>query len=148
MLNGDRLTPAWFAKSDVTMLVFYKQACQTCSWIVPLLHRFYQLQQPGQDWLVLVSQDPADMSEEWVTRIAPEIPVAIDYPDYRLSRLLAFTTVPAFFLIDSAGVIMRHSEGFVREELLKMVRTAVEQNRLADIPFYPVSDHIPLMKPG
>ena len=92
------------------VLFFFETDCPSCRLSVPYLKRL-------ADWLgdsaavVGISQDPADVTREIVSRLGIHFPILLD-ADLSVSRLYDPLAVPTLFLLDSEGRIVRHHTGF------------------------------------
>ncbi len=147
MVNHRRFTRQWLQSYPLTLLVFYKQSCDTCTFIIPYLNRFY-LKSGGSNCMVLISQDSFPETDAFVQKLKIEMPVAVDHPDYPLSRLLNFNGVPANYLVDSSGKVIAAGEGFLREEMVGFIQQLQKENRLKPADLFLPGEEIPLFKPG
>ncbi len=97
------------------VLFFFETDCPSCRLSVPYLKRL-------ADWLddsaavVGISQDPADVTREIVSRLGIDFPVLLD-ADLSVSRLYDPLAVPTLFLLDCDGRIVRHHTGFEKASL-------------------------------
>ena len=147
LLDNRRFTPEWFAARPLTLLVFYKQSCDTCTFLIPYLNRFYRNADAG-DSIVLISQDSFPQTETFVRKREIKIPVAVDHPDYLLSRQFDFNGVPASYLVDASGKVVAEGEGFLREETIDFVNQLRTANRLKLADLFLPGEEIPPFKPG
>ncbi len=148
LLHGGMFSEAVWQAHPLTLLVFYKQSCQTCLFLLPYLNAFYRRLPGRTENLLLVSQDAPAETREFVRRLGLELPVALDYPEYALSRHCNFTAVPALFLIGPSGEILQGSEGFVREEVVAMLDRWKQANRVKAAPLFDDPAAVPAFRPG
>ncbi len=147
-LDGRRFTRQVFRKHPENLLIFYKQSCPSCHFVIPYLNWFYQKQPTKGTYLLLVSQDYQESARAYCQEMELEIPVAVDYPEFQLSRYFDFYSVPAAYLINSRAEVLWQAEGMIRDEYQEIFRRLVQANGLKDIPLFPRLETIPPLKPG
>ena len=148
LMQGGKLLAEFWRENPQTVLVFYKQSCQTCLFLLPFLNDFYRRLPHPVNNLLLISQDSPEESREFARRMSLVPPIAIDYPEYIYSKYFDFTAVPAIFLISSEGNILQRSEGFWKEEFVDILESWKRANRFDAVPVFDNPEKIPLLKPG
>ncbi len=148
LLQGGKLSAEFWRENPQTVLVFYKQSCQTCLFLLPYVEEFYRRLPAPVDSLLLVSQDDPAETRDFVHRMGLSLPVALDYPEYALSRTLNFQGVPAIFLLDREGKVLQKSEGFIREEFTRLLERWKRANGVDEVVLFENPAEIPAFRPG
>jgi peroxiredoxin len=129
------------------LLAFYKDDCPTCRFTFPFLQRLHA--QAGKAILVAgISQDTVDRARSWAADLGLDFPIAVDAPDYPVSRRYALRAVPTLVGVDAAGRVVAVEEGFRKEALRDL---AGRLAGLAGAPapvLYREGEEIPALKPG
>jgi hypothetical protein len=116
--------------------------CGTTRLALPYLIRMHQRRGQGSA-VVVVLQDDAASAGALLAGTEADMPVRLDPDPYPLSRELGLTTVPTFYLVDPAGVVVRAAEGFQRAALEEMaLRLGVSG------PLFTAGDAAPALRPG
>lgn len=136
------------AQNPLSLLIVYKQSCPTCSFLLHHLREWIMRLGSDIPALLLVSQDSAAETAAFWEHLKMPLPVAVDSPNFTLSGELDFQTVPATFLVNKAGKILKKSEGFLRDEFIDITEQWLASNQFADIPVFGKPEKIPVLKPG
>jgi len=129
------------------LLAFYKDECPTCRFTFPFLQRLHE-QVGGAALLAGISQGDAGRARAWGEELGLRFPIAVDAPDYPVSRRYELIAVPTLFAVDAGGLIVRAEVGFRKEALAAL---ASELAALAGAPrpeLYRAGEQIPVLKPG
>lgn len=115
------------------LLAFFETDCPTCRLLLPYLKNLPKVQG--------ISQDDPDSTRALVQELRLPYAVIVDQ-DLELSRRYDPETVPALFLIDDAGNVLRKSIGFDKGDLNELAAA------LGVGPVAPPYDGNPERKPG
>ena len=135
---GQKAPPSSLYRPDgaPVLVVVLETDCPTCRLTVAYLNRL------AKDARVIgVSQDSEDETRQFVEQMSITIPVAIDH-DLTLSRAYDPTVVPALFLLDGEGRVVRAEIGFDKETLNAIAAA------MGYAPIAEVYDGAPASKPG
>ncbi len=145
---GAKLSLGELRKSRSSLIIFYKSGCDASVYLVDLLNDFWRRLDLRQPVFWLVSQDSPEETRQFLTAKNIQLPAALDFPDYRLSRQLDFQNVPASYLLDPSGKILSESTGFVKDEFQMMVKRVAIENGSGDVPVFQDGREIIPFKPG
>ena len=112
-LQGNRLG---LTDRAPVLLVFFKVSCPTCQFTLPFLERIYREKTEAVD-VVLVSQDDAETTREFLREFKVTIPALVDDEDanFPASNAYGLSHVPSLFLIDRERSIVGSGTGFDRK---------------------------------
>ena len=146
--EGTLLDHRWLGQRPATLLMVYKSSCATSLFALEILQQVWQ--RVSLPWALglLISQDDPESTRTLVKRHGIRFPVVVDFPEYRLSRRLGFTTVPALYLVNRHAEILRQVQGFVRAEYETILERLFEAHRLSVREVFPDAASIPPLKPG
>ncbi len=147
-IDGGTLSLSDIQQRPATLLVFYKASCDTSVYALKLLNDFGRRRTSSDPLIYLISQDPPGETEAFIRRESLRLPVAVDYPEYRLSRQLDFRSVPAWYLVDGQGNIPGRSEGFVRTEVEHLLEELFRKNGQDLPPIFADPESVPALRPG
>src|SRR5215467_6885033 len=99
-----------------TLLAFIETDCPACRLTLPYLNRLAEAIGESVANVIAVSQDGVGPTRKLVSEMEITFPVIIDH-DLNISRLFDPRFVPALFLIDPEGKIVRAEVGFDKTEL-------------------------------
>ncbi len=145
---GPKLSLRELRKSRSSLIIFYKAGCDASVYLVDLLNDFWRRLDLRQPVFWLVSQDSPEETRQFLTAKNIQLPAALDFPEYRLSRQLDFQSVPALYLLDRSGKILFRSAGFSREEFQMMANQVAVENENDGIPVFREERAVVPFKPG
>jgi len=148
MADGNLFSNETLKLNRANLLVFYKRSCPTCTMFLPYLTDYLNRFEQPPGGIFLISQDSLDTTLSFIKENAIKIPVVIDTPDYRLSRLLNLDTVPAFYLLSASGELRQSFQGFFRDEVIEMMANFENLNKISHQPFFQNLRGIPVLVPG
>lgn len=120
-----------------TLLVFFETDCPTCQLALPYLNAL-----AGGSLQVLgISQDGEAATREFTAGMGLAFPVEVDR-GLKLSRVYGPASVPAMFLLDEAGCVLRTLTGFDKAGLNDLAAA------LGHAAIAPEHDGAPAWKPG
>jgi hypothetical protein len=94
------------------LLVFLEADCPTCRLSIPYLNKLAR--QAAR--VIGICQDPEPMTRQFAEQMAAAFPINADH-GLQLSRAYDPVAVPAFFLVNSEGAVVRTHIGFDKDEL-------------------------------
>ena len=111
-------TPRGLTERAPVLLVFFKVSCPTCQFTLPFLERIYREKTEPVD-VLLVSQDDAETTREFLSEFQITIPALIDdeNANYPASNAYGLSHVPSLFLIDGERSIAGAGMGFEKHGL-------------------------------
>jgi peroxiredoxin len=139
-VNGGETTLHSLLAKGKVLLVFFKISCPTCQLTLPFLERLHQ---GGRVAVTGISQDDADDTAAFSTRLGLTFPMLLDLEEtnYLTSNAFQITTVPSLFLVSEAGAIEWTLHGFSRKALEAL------GHRVESTVFRP-EDRVQELKPG
>ena len=139
MLQQGELAPSVPAlqSGKPALLVFFETDCPTCQLALPYLNSLSQ----DSIQVLGISQDDQASTREFVQQLHISFPVEVDH-DLKLSRAYDPQTVPAMFLLDESGRVVRSVGGFDKAGLNELAAA------LGHPPIAPEHDGNPAWKPG
>src|ERR1700741_4995582 len=93
------------------LLVFLETDCPTCRLAIPYLNKLARQSVP----VIGISQDSEILTRQFAEQTSIAFPVEVDR-DLQMSRAYDPVAVPAFFLINTDGHVIRTQIGFSKEE--------------------------------
>ncbi len=147
-LDGTKSSLQELVPGSASLWIFFKQTCDTSLFFLDLLLKFWENFPDRQPPVYLISQDSLPETQSFFKNKGGNIPVFIDAPDFALSKRLNFRSVPASFLIDAGGCVLRSEEGFVRDALSEMIEAVLQKNQFAPVPVWDDPARIPILRPG
>jgi len=128
-VDGQWVTHQFVRAHNLSLIVFYKRSCHASQLALRLLAGFEVAADISavSHRLLFVSQDPLSVTRDFLTALNISVPVAIDFPDYALSKQLGFQSVPAFFEVNASGGVENHWEGFDRSLLLHFFKKIMDE---------------------
>jgi peroxiredoxin len=130
-----------------TLLVFIETDCPTCHLTLPYLVRLSDALNQSGARVIAVSQDPEEVTQQLVERMAITFPVVIDH-DLAISRLFDPQIVPTFFVLDGDGKITRTEVGFDKAFLNDIAGKIALASGLPPTVIADHYDGAPASKPG
>src|SRR5258708_1420005 len=94
------------------LLVFLETDCPTCRLAIPYLNKLARQSAP----VIGISQDSEPLTRQFAEQTSIAFPVEVDR-DLQISLAYDPVAVPAFFLINADGHVIRTQIGFNKEEL-------------------------------
>jgi hypothetical protein len=125
-----------------TLVAVGHSDCGTTRLLLPYVQRMHERRGPGSS-VVLVLQDDAATARALLSDLDVDLPVRLEPEPYPLSSELGLATVPTLFLVSSAGLIERASEGFQRAAIEDLA-----QRLGVPPPFFLPADPAPALRPG
>src|SRR5205807_7344499 len=119
------------------LLVFFETDCPTCQLALPYLNSLAQ----SSVQILGISQDDEESTRAFVQQLHISFPVEVDH-GLKLSRSYDPQSVPAIFLLDSSGHLVRSITGFDKAGLNDLAA------ELGQPPIAPEHDGNPAWKPG
>ena len=114
-LQGESWTLQDELRQGPVVLVFFKISCPTCQLTIPFLDR---LAKNSAARIVLVSQDDAQGTKQFLDHFHVQLPVVMDeLKVYPASNAYGITHVPSLFVVEVDGGISWALNGFHRTEL-------------------------------
>lgn len=130
------------------LLVFLETDCPTCRLAVPYLERLAEALGPEHaDRVVAVSQDGEPETRELVDTYGVSFPVLRD-AGLDVSRAFDPPSVPAFFLVDADGTVLRSSVGFEKAEINALAGALLTSAGREAHVVAEADDGAPELKPG
>jgi peroxiredoxin len=129
------------------LLAFFKDECPTCRFIFPFLQRLHE-QLGGAALVAGISQDDVPRARAWSDELRITFPIAVDAPDYPVSRRYGLLAVPTLYAVDTDGVIVRAEEGFRKDRLEALALDLAERSGAARPELYRAGEQVPVLKPG
>ena len=126
-----------YRPGEKALLVFFETDCPTCQLALPYLNAL-----AGSGVQVIgLSQDDDGCTQEFIREMGIAYPVAMD-DDLRLSRAYDPQSVPAIFLLDEQGAVVKSLVGFDKAGLNELAAS------FGRAPIAPAEDGAPAWKPG
>ncbi len=135
------------AKGPV-FLVFVKESCPTCQFILPFVNRIYLNYPRWKVSIAIIAQEHPRLARKMVQEFDVLVPVLLDQDPYPVSDLYRLSFVPSFLYISSKGEIERVIESFSRENLKDINQRIAQQSGLKAQSFLGPQEGIPFFRPG
>jgi len=145
-LDGKTLRLKDLLKGGPAVLVFWKAGCRACDLAFPYLGRLAEL--VPEVPVIAVGQETAESARAYVERLSIRLPVALDGPDYAVSRLYDPAFTPTIFLVGPDGTIIFKSEGFSKADLNALAARVGELVGRPVPEVAPAEDGVPAFRPG
>tara|TARA_B100001123_G_scaffold446151_2_gene599699 strand:+ start:1086 stop:2723 length:1638 start_codon:yes stop_codon:yes gene_type:complete len=130
-----------------TLLFFFKYDCETCSLTAPLIERLHQAL-AGQALKVIgISQNPISETTEFIEQHQLTFQVVLD-TNLEVSADYGFDAVPAVVLADRSRQVGFSFEGFVKQELLELIRLTAASCSTPPPEIVRTEDQLPEHRPG
>ena len=137
VIEAGQLAPYYSGTGTATLMVFFETDCPTCQLALPYLNAL-----DGQKVRVRgISQDDDAATGKFMRQLGITFQVEVDR-DLRLSRAYDPQSVPAMFLLDTAGRVQRSIVGFDKAALNELAA------ELGHSPIASEHDGAPAWKPG
>jgi peroxiredoxin len=122
LAGGGRRSLTELLEAGPVLLAFYKASCPTCQLTLPYLQRL----QGGRFQIYAVSQNEADVVEEFNSAFDIDLPTLIDPAGegYVVSNAFGITHVPTMFLIEQDQSISWAWSGFHKAQLESLAERA------------------------
>ncbi len=130
-----------------TLIFFFKHDCATCDLTAPLIEQLHRALGPHGLRVTGVSQDPAADTAGFVNRHGLSFDVALD-ADLTVSADYGFDAVPALVLAGQARRVRHSFEGFVKQDLIALIREAAGACGVAAPEIVRDEDGLPDHRPG
>lgn len=145
-LDGTTIRLGDLLKAGPVILVFWKSGCRACDLAFPYLERLAEL--VPEVPVIAVGQETADSARTYLVRTGLRLRVALDGPDYAVSRLYDPAFTPTLLLIGPDGKVVFKGEGFSKADLNAL---AAKVGQLIGRPMpkvAPADDGVPAFRPG
>jgi peroxiredoxin len=136
-LGGGKCSLADLLTEGPVVLVFFKISCPTCQLTLPFVDR---LARAGGRF-VAISQDDAEGTRQFNTRLGIQMEMLLDGKGYPASNAYGIEYVPTFFEINQDGQIEHSFTGFVKSELEAL-------GRRFGIEAFRQGENVPALKAG
>ena len=133
--------------ADPTVLFFFKHDCATCDLTAPLVERLHGALATQGLRVVGISQDPPTETTTFIDRHHLTFGVALD-GELEVSADYGFDAVPALVLADPARRVEFSFEGFVKHDLLELIRLAAASCNTPPPEIMRDEDQLPEYRPG
>ena len=138
--HSERSAPA-------TLLFFFKHDCATCDLTAPLVERLHGALAAAGLRVVGVSQDASPEADGFVDRHGLGFAVALDI-ELEVSAEYGFDAVPALVLAGADRRVRLSFEGFVKQDLLELIRLAAAACETTVPEIVRSTDQLPAHQPG
>jgi peroxiredoxin len=139
-LDGATRSLSEILSAGPALLVFYKISCPVCQFTLPYLQR---LSASPLLQVIGISQDDAAVTRAFTQRLGVTFPTLLDLgrDGYPASNAYGLSSVPALFLVERDGAVLRSFNGFSKRDL-------EEIGARAGVPPFSPEDHVPEWKAG
>lgn len=122
-LDGGEIGLREIIANGPTLLAFFKISCPVCQMTFPYLDRIHT---PGRLPIYGISQNDPEDTRYFNERFHVGFPTLLDSEenDFPASNAFGISTVPTMFLIESDGTVSRVIEGWVRQDIESLAKTA------------------------
>ncbi len=145
-LDGETIRLADLLKAGPAVLVFWKSGCRACDLAFPYLERLAEI--APEVAVIAVGQETTDSARIYVAQTGLRLGVALDGPDYAVSRLYDPAFTPTIFLVGSDGKILFKGEGFSKADLNALAAKVGEVIGRPVPEVAPIDDGVPVFRPG
>jgi peroxiredoxin len=129
-----------------TLLAFIETDCPACRLTLPYLNRLAESIGEAAN-IIAVSQDAVGPTRKLAGEMDIAFPVVIDH-DLSISRLFDPKFVPALFLMDPEGKVVRAEVGFDKNELNEIATIMADSAGIVPAIIADAYDGAPQFKPG
>jgi peroxiredoxin len=146
-VDGKTFRSAEAREQGLLMFVFWKRTCGTCQFSFPYLQRFHE--QYGHDKFRIwgVAQENRYDVIEFAGRYSATFPQLID-ESLEITERYKPAHVPAHYLVDETGKILRFLPAFMKDEYNEIARYIAERTGVPYSPIVREEDGAPDLKPG
>ncbi|RMF57381.1 MAG: hypothetical protein D6748_11335 [Calditrichaeota bacterium] len=148
LAEGGKITDKDLSKYNTYILIFYKESCNASQLTIKVIQQLQMAFPELKEFLIFISQDPLQETQNFARKKLAGFRVAIDHPDYHLSRALGFVSVPAIYTINTQRTIQFKAEGFNKRELEQLISEAIKNNGLGEMGSFDLAENIPEWQPG
>jgi peroxiredoxin len=146
-MSGESFSLAAALRNGPVLLAFFKISCPVCQFAMPYAERLFHAAKGKKVTIIGVSQDAGKSTAAFMQEYGLTLPIALDDTNsYLASNAYGLTSVPSFFLINTAGEIEIASVGWSREEVERMYRDVMSEPNPE--PFFRPTERIPELKFG
>ena len=145
-LEGTTVRLSDLLRRGPAVLVFWKSGCRACDLAFPYLERLAELAPDVP--VIAVGQETADSARVYVAQTGLRLPVALDGPDYGVSKLYDPAFTPTIFLVGPDGKILFKGEGFSKADLNTLAAKVGELTGRPVPEVAPFDDGVPVFRPG
>jgi peroxiredoxin len=131
-----------------TLYSFFKTTCPTSAFAWPYLQRIWKSGRGGSFFVLAVSQDDPETTARFYEELGLEIPTVYDPEPWRASDALGLTTIPAFLLVDSKGVLRDYAIGFQKHKMEEFAARAARLGGGKAAALFSPEEQVPAIKPG
>ena len=130
-----------------TLLFFFKYDCKTCGLTAPLIERLHQALAAQALKVIGISQDPISEATKFIEQHQLTFQVVLD-TNLEVSADYGFDAVPAVVLADRSRQVGFSFEGFVKQELLELIRLTAASCGTPPPEIVRAEDQLPEHRPG
>jgi peroxiredoxin len=131
------------------VLAFFKVGCPTCQYAFPFLERISRAYAKDKLAVIGVSQDSRENTLEFMKKFGVTFPVLLDDTQkYPASNAYRLTNVPSIFLVSPNGRIELSTVGWVKDEIVKLNRTAAKLAAVAPAEIFKKNESLVDFKAG
>ena len=130
-----------------TLFFFFKHDCATCDLTAPLIERLHEALATEGLRIVGISQDPSAETAAFVNRHQLTFGIVLDH-ELEVSADYGFDAVPALVLTDPGRHVLFSFEGFAKQDLLDLCRTAAASCQAPPPEIVRDEDELPEHRPG
>jgi peroxiredoxin len=149
-LGGKEFSLAASLEKGPTLLAFFKIGCPVCQFTFPFLERLYQRYKSPNFSILGIGQNGPEKTAKFVAEYGVTFPVLLDPEEkgYVVSNAYGLSMVPSILLVDTDGVVLVSSMGFVKADLETFAEHLAGRNNLSKIPLFLPTESIPATRPG
>jgi len=133
---------------NLAVVVFYKNTCPTCQFIMPFVERIHRAYKDKGLSTLGIEQDSKEEGIAFSKQYGLTFTVLTDPENYKTSYAYGVDTVPSIFLIDKNGEIFFTSVGFVKDELTELSGKIAQKLGTQVIEVYKPGEYVPAFKAG
>jgi len=146
-LDGEAWSLAAATRDGLVLLAFVETDCPTCRLAAPYLKRLAEALGDRGERVVAVSQDGELETRALVETYRLPFPVLLD-DGLEVSRAYDPPSVPALFLVDGEGRVLRSSVGFEKAEINQVADAMLSALGLPSRIIAEADDGAPALMPG
>lgn len=122
-LEGGEASLQDIVANGPALLAFFKISCPVCQLTFPFLDRIHT---PGRLPIYAISQNSADDTRYFHERFKVALPTLLDREEngFPASNAFGISSVPTMFLIERDGTVSRVIEGWARQDIEALAKTA------------------------
>ena len=146
-LDGDPRDSSDARSGGLLLFAFWKRTCGTCQYTFPFLQRFHDRYAGSEFQIWGIAQENRADALVFAAQYGATFPQLLD-ENLEVTEQYRLQVVPAIYLANSSGEILRHVAAFDTGELNAMARIVAEHIGIDCVPIVTADDNAPDMKPG